>query len=674
MLRCAGKKLHGIFSSFASLSEKEGMRKRFLEECLQLSSLRHPNIVQLMGLHTCPGDTVPMMVMECMHATLRSCLEKNPNVPVSFKRRILHDVSLGLRFLHERSTPIIHRDLTANNIMLTEDLRAKITDLGVARMLTKDMRRKLTEAPGNSDYMPPEALVGEPSYDTSLDMFSFGILIVHTVTGDWPSAHLSSTVTDSQGRLVARSEVQRRASHFSKMEDSDTLKYLAETCLRNDPTARPTAKDISEELRSLLDVPSSPSSFPLLETLVEKEGAERRRDELQERSKEVESQLHKIVQDLHEKPTLNEPELDKVIKQLHIVLHSTSLALYCPDDMRFYDPSVRRFIVAYKPPPAMEASAGRILHVSSPPTCPNPLSLVVCAPVNLTFSGMFVKTVVSGLGKSLHMAISGDQLFVVDNRGWMGVYICSISGEFENRSIIESSSKMEFTGMTLEKCWQPRGVAIDAEHNVILADTGSERVTKFSPDGSFLATSGKLLESGAELGEFDSPFSVTLARDGDLYVCDRSNHRVQILDSNLVSRRAFGTFGKGNCEFRHPLDLAFDSRGNVYVVDCSNFCIKVFTPGFGKFIRRIGKEGIEVGDFQAPSSICIDSSDNVYVTDYKFCCVKVFDSTGRFVMQFGSYKDPRSEFCFLKPRGIAVDSIGRVFVSDSDNGRVLMYQ
>lgn len=651
------------------------MKKRFLEECLHHSKLRHPNVVQLMGLYLHPGDSVPIMVMERMHSSLKACLESKNIIPVYLKRRILHDVSLGLRFLHERATPIIHRDLTANNVLLTEDLRAKITDLGMARLLTKDMLRKLTQTPGNSDYMPPEALVADPVYDESLDIFSFGVMTVHVVTGGWPSPHLSANITDSSGRLVALSEVQRRANHINNMESDSTLKYLAEKCLQNDPKARPTAKVVSDELKSLLVCPSSPSSFPLLDTLVEKEAVERHRDELQERMKEIETQLHKIIQDLHEKPTLNEPELDEVTKQLQIALHSTSSALYgAGPEASLHDPCARRFIVAYKPPPSVETSSSKILHVLSPSPSLNPVSLAVCAPVNLPFSGTYVKTVISGLGKSLHMAVSEDQLFVVDNKGWKGVHICSISNNFETRSIIDSSSKMEFAGMSLEKCWEPRGIAIDREHNVILADTGSQRIVKFSPDGSFLASSGKLSEYGSELGEFNFPSSVTLARNGDLYVCDRDNHRIQILDSNLLSYRSFGSFGKGRCEFHHPVDLAFDSKDNVYVVDCSNFCIKVFTKGFGEFTRQIGREGTKDSDFLAPSSICIDSSDNVYVTDYKFCSVKIFDPIGRFVMQFGKSRDPWAEFRFQKPRGIAVDSKGRVFVSDSDNGRVLMYQ
>ena len=73
------------------------------------------------------------------------------------------------------------------------------------------------------------------------------------------------------------------------------------------------------------------------------------------------------------------------------------------------------------------------------------------------------------------------------------------------------------------------------------------------------------------------------------------------------------------------------------------------------------------------SSICIDSNDYLYITDKKQCCVKIVDPEGKFVMKFGGTKE-KSEFQFVKPKGIAVDDRGRLFVSDSDNGRVLMFE
>ena len=106
----------------------------------------------------------------------------------------------------------------------------------------------------------------------------------------------------------------------------------------------------------------------------------------------------------------------------------------------------------------------------------------------------------------------------------------------------------------MERCWYPSGVAVDNEKNIIFTDTFSHRVVKFSPDGTFLGSTGKLMERGDGLREFNEPIGVAVASNGDIYVCDRSNHRVQILNQNLLSVQSFGMEGNGRCEFHHPWD------------------------------------------------------------------------------------------------------------------------
>ena len=86
---------------------------------------------------------------------------------------ILHDVSLGLSYLHGHHPAIIHRDLSSNNVLLTRNLTAKIGDLGMAKMIraSKQTKSRFTRAPGTVDFMPPEALVEDPDYGTPVDVF-----------------------------------------------------------------------------------------------------------------------------------------------------------------------------------------------------------------------------------------------------------------------------------------------------------------------------------------------------------------------------------------------------------------------------------------------------------------------------------------------------------------------
>ena len=129
---------------------------------------------------------LPVIVMEKMQFSLRGLMEKHTLLSMNKIATILHDVCLGLQYLHTRTPPIVHRDLTPNNILLCYHFRAKISDLGVARTLeTTDA--KLTQTPGTPVFMPPECLADKPVYGLSLDIFSFGGIILYIITQQWPN-------------------------------------------------------------------------------------------------------------------------------------------------------------------------------------------------------------------------------------------------------------------------------------------------------------------------------------------------------------------------------------------------------------------------------------------------------------------------------------------------------
>ena len=149
-----------------------------------MSSLRHPNITQFLGLCFLPGTQLPLIVMERLETSLDDLLEHMPNLPLSLKRSILEDVASGLLYLHKRQSPIIHRDLTSRNVLLTSSLVAKITDMGNSRIVSMrpgQMAATLSKYPGTLVYMPPEAQDSRHHYGPSLDIFSFGHLALYTI-------------------------------------------------------------------------------------------------------------------------------------------------------------------------------------------------------------------------------------------------------------------------------------------------------------------------------------------------------------------------------------------------------------------------------------------------------------------------------------------------------------
>ena len=100
-------------------------------------------------------------------------------MPEEINYSILEDVAVGLQYLHDRQDPIIHRDLSANNVLLTGDMRAKISDLGVAKILNTNPIRMstMTKTPGTQCYMPPEAMVHKPRYNIKVILVLFNIEI-----------------------------------------------------------------------------------------------------------------------------------------------------------------------------------------------------------------------------------------------------------------------------------------------------------------------------------------------------------------------------------------------------------------------------------------------------------------------------------------------------------------
>ena len=262
----AAKKVHDLLLGSPKITSQ------FAEELKLMSTLRHPNIVQFLGIYFFPGSRLPALVMERLLTSLHDLLDPEtdgaqplpPDAPrpllfftMGLKCRVLHNVVNGLAYLHERSPPIIHRDLSAKNVLLTSELVGKLADLGVARIVPR-MRAAatMTKAPGASAYMPPEAISPADSneqkskYDASIDIFSLGVVTIFTIGEVFPCDPLAPTYTDKEtGLLTARTELQRRSEYMrsvntqlrarSQLRGDHPLIQLIQQCLQNVPAKRP---------------------------------------------------------------------------------------------------------------------------------------------------------------------------------------------------------------------------------------------------------------------------------------------------------------------------------------------------------------------------------------------------------------------------------------------------
>lgn len=301
---CAAKMIHEDLLQFCTNNEDfQHLTTTFVNECKLMSTLRHPHIVQFLGVCCLPGSRLPSLVMECLETSLHELLESAKHLPLAMKQSFLLDIARGLLYLHSQLPPIIHRDLTARNVLLNSGLVAKIGDMGVARIINlkpNQLAATMTRRPGNIIYMPPEAMGEVTKYNTSLDVFSFGNIALFTLTQEFPGQKLkAATKTDPQtGRVSGLSEIERREYAFefqSSMLGSDDhpLISLASNCLQNLPVNRPSA----EELVQQLDEISASASSPTFRTL--------NKLELMQRMLIKEDEKREVLQQLYERDEEN---------------------------------------------------------------------------------------------------------------------------------------------------------------------------------------------------------------------------------------------------------------------------------------------------------------------------------------------------------------------------------
>ena len=255
------KRLHSIFvGANVCQSDKQMIREKFLNECLLLSKLDHPNVVKFVGVHFSPQDrSDAILIMEQLHMDLHKFLqdpEQHPDIDTYTKLSILPDVSSGLLYLHTQlAKPILHRDLTAHNILLTEDFkRAKIADFGMSKLIDHHLHRSVTctECPGGFAYMPPEAFTDSPKYDTPLDVFSFGQLSLYVALQQFPVVELELPPEQSI-RAYQQGEVAilKRKKWLDKLPADHCLRDLILSCLRDDPSKRPSTERLNAQMMEL---------------------------------------------------------------------------------------------------------------------------------------------------------------------------------------------------------------------------------------------------------------------------------------------------------------------------------------------------------------------------------------------------------------------------------------
>ena len=311
-LKCAGKKIHELLLEQGDASYTV---RRFEEECRLLSQVRHPNIVQFLGVYFQQRVRAPILVMEFLPTNLTSCIKQYGILPKEISYSILHDVALGLCYLHSQTPPIIHRDLSSSNVLLTPNMTAKISDLGVARIfnkLTPLQVSRMTQTPGTPAFMPPEVMLANPKYNTSVDEFSYGIMMIHMFSGQWPEPQVGPSRIEGD-KLIPVTEAERREKFFEAIEDGHPLMDLIHRCINNDPQLRPHADEISGQVSRVAS--RFPASFAnRLEMLKRIKTTAKQTGVLREEKDAVIQQREVQIMTLQQEAEENTNEIDRLNK------------------------------------------------------------------------------------------------------------------------------------------------------------------------------------------------------------------------------------------------------------------------------------------------------------------------------------------------------------------------
>jgi len=294
---------------------------------------------------------------------------------------------------------------------------------------------------------------------------------------------------------------------------------------------------------------------------------------------------------------------------------------------------------------------------------------------NLVYARTFGTTGVPYITDGYHYNLP--QTVAVDGDGNIGIV------EDEGRSNrfvkLNASAELQFAigepgvgGDDISHLNSPKGLVFDANGNIYIGDCENNRVQKFSGTGDYLASLGH----GGGMGEYalNCPSGLYVDKEGNLYVADNNNHRIQLYDQKLIYKGTLGETGVSgldNTHFNQPLDIALDSQGNLYVADTFNHRVQVFDDNL-VWKMTLGVPGEcddDLDHFCEPYGVAVDAPGNIYVADMGNSRVQVFDPEGTYLTTIGG--DYGEETGSLRyPFGLDVDSQGNLYIADKANHRI----
>jgi uncharacterized protein (TIGR03663 family) len=222
---------------------------------------------------------------------------------------------------------------------------------------------------------------------------------------------------------------------------------------------------------------------------------------------------------------------------------------------------------------------------------------------------------------------------------------------------------------------QPWGIAVDQSGNVYVADTWNHRIQKFDSNGKFLTMWGTNGDTRGIANVdpllFYGPRAIAIDAQGNLLVTDTGNKRVLKFSPTGEPLAQYGGFGAGNGQFSEPVGIAIDQQGNIFVADTWNQRIQKFDSNFN-YITQWPVSGWDSQTVVNKPYLAVDPEGNVFASDPEGSRIIKFSNDGQLLAVFGVRGTDLSSFNL--PTGLAFDAQGNLYVADSGNQRILVFQ
>ncbi|PRW60009.1 GTP-binding nuclear Ran [Chlorella sorokiniana] len=243
----------------AASQQAQLLLRELEEEAGLMASLRHPNIVSFIGLCRRP----PALITEyCALGGLNDLLARARRDPaigaqLTWPRRLnmALDAAKGMLYLHNRSIPVLHRDLKSPNLLVDDNWTVKVADFNLSRLMA-DPKRSSSLAATNPRWVAPEVMVGQPSSKAS-DCFSFGIVLWELLSLELPFASGKQGTWQLVGFVSRGGRPDIPAREQVPLQAPDPATYdayvsLMQRCWAQDPAHRPDFAEVVAELKVML--------------------------------------------------------------------------------------------------------------------------------------------------------------------------------------------------------------------------------------------------------------------------------------------------------------------------------------------------------------------------------------------------------------------------------------